>query len=444
MHWHQTLEQTTGGLEPLRTRDTRLQRYWLLLARGVWVALVLFLLVVFCMGIPWSHKLALSLRPETRAGLAQLGFSTDVPAFYLLILDTMTVLAFALFAVLIFWHRSDDGMVLFVGLMLLLTALLYTAPAFEAHIPLGLLALVAALAEISQVAFVYLFPDGRYVPRWTWILLPPLFIWRLAMWGLVYLPHFYSLQRSGENFYYVPQYSWDLMLLLALLALGIIAQVYRYHHYSTLVQQQQAKWLVLGVIIAVTVMGSYAMALNTLAVLQQLGSDALLVRLLSRIMSHLALLLIPVTLTFSILRYQLWHIDVLINRTLVYGTLTGTLAVIYLGLVLVLQYSLRDFLGGNQLAIVGSTLVIVLLFQPLRHRIKMLIDRRFYRRKYDAARTLAEFSVVLREEVDLTQLSERLITVVEETMQPTQVSLWLRQPEPQTQERSDHRGAHAQ
>jgi hypothetical protein len=140
----------------------------------------------------------------------------------------------------------------------------------------------------------------------------------------------------------------------------------------------------------------------------------------------------------------LWHIDVLINRTLVYITLTGTLAVIYLGLVLVLQYLLRDFLGGNQLAIVGSTLVIVLLFQPLRHRIQMLIDRRFYRRKYDAARTLAEFSVVLHEEVDLTHLSERLIAIVEETMQPTQVSLWLRQPEPQTQERSDHRGAHAQ
>jgi hypothetical protein len=303
MHWHHTLEQTTCGLEPFCTRDTRLQKHWLLLARGVWIALVLFMLVVFCMGIPWSHKLALSLRPETRAGLLHLGFSADVPALYLIILDTMTVLAFALFAVLIFWRRSDDWMVLFVGVMLLFAALLYTSPAFEAHIPLGLLALVAALAEISQVAFVYLFPDGRSVPGWTWILLPPLFIWRLARWGLVYLPHFYSLQRSGENFYYVPQDSWDLLLLLAFLALGIIAQVYRYRHYSTLAQRQQTKWLVLGVIVAVTFIGSYVMALNTLTVLQQLGSDALLVRLLSRTVSHLALLLIPITLTISILRY---------------------------------------------------------------------------------------------------------------------------------------------
>jgi hypothetical protein len=119
----------------------------------------------------------------------------------------------------------------------------------------------------------------------------------------------------------------------------------------------------------------------------------------------------------------LWHIDVLINRALVYGTLTGTLAVAYIGLIIVLQYLLRDFIGGNQLAIVSSTLVIALLFQLLRRCVQMLINRRFYRRKYDAARALAEFSEVLREEVDLTQLSERLIAVVEETMQPTHVSL---------------------
>ena len=108
----------------------------------------------------------------------------------------------------------------------------------------------------------------------------------------------------------------------------------------------------------------------------------------------------------------MWHIDVLINRALVYGTLTGTLAVAYIGLIIVLQYLLRDFIGGNQLAIVGSTLVIALLFQPLRRRVQMFINRRFYRRKYDAARAPAEFSEVLREEVDLTQLSERLIVVV--------------------------------
>ena len=82
----------------------------------------------------------------------------------------------------------------------------------------------------------------------------------------------------------------------------------------------------------------------------------------------------------------MWHIDVLINRALVYGTLTGTLAVPYIGIIIVLQYLLRDFIGGNQLAIVGYTLVIALLFQPLRRRVQMLINRRFYRRKYDAAR----------------------------------------------------------
>jgi hypothetical protein len=156
------------------SHDTRLQGHWLLLARGVWIALVLLMLVVFCMGIPQAYKLALSLRPETRAGLAHFGFSADFPAIYIITLDTMTILAFAFFAMLIFWRRSDDWMVLFVGLMLLFTAVLFTAPAFEANIPIELLALVAALAEISQVALVYLFPDGRCVPRWSWLLLPPL------------------------------------------------------------------------------------------------------------------------------------------------------------------------------------------------------------------------------------------------------------------------------
>ena len=129
------------------------------------------------------------------------------------------------------------------------------------------------------------------------------------------------------------------------------------------------------------------------------------------------------------LRSRLWDIDVLINRTLVYGTLTASLALIYVGLVIGLQALLRGLISqDNSVAIVISTLAIAALFQPLRHGIQRSIDRRFYRSKYDARRIIDAFSTTLRAETDLTQLSEQLVAVVQETMQPAHVSLWLRKP----------------
>jgi hypothetical protein len=425
MNVHHTTTQTTKRSEQYRPTETLLHGYRLVLARAVWITLVLLILVVFFMGIPQAFKIALSLHAETRAGLEQLGLSANFYAAHIVAVDTITLLAVALFAVLIFCRRPNDWMIMFVGLTLLLTAMLYTAPAFEAKVPLLLIAFLAALAEISQAAFVYLFPDGQFVPRWTWLILLPLFLWRPAMWGLIYLPNFYSLQRSGENFYYIPQETWDLALFLALLAVGIIAQVYRYRHHSTPVQRQQTKWLVLATAFAVIVIGSYVVAINSLEALQQLSSQAFVVRLLSRTINHFALLLLPVMLTFSILRYRLWEIDTLINRTLVYGTLTATLVSVYIGSIIILQAIFGELTGGNQLALVISTLVSIALFQPLRQRIQRIIDQRFYRRKYNAAQTLAAFSKTLRNEVDLEQLSEQLVLIVEETMQPTHVSLWL-------------------
>jgi hypothetical protein len=138
---------------------------------------------------------------------------------------------------------------------------------------------------------------------------------------------------------------------------------------------------------------------------------------------------IPVSIGIAILRYRLCDIDIVINRTLVYGSLTVALALLYFGVVVTMQTLFRALTGQGQLpqlAVVASTLAIAALINPLRRRIQDFIDRRFYRRKYDASKTLHEFSATLREETDLDVLRDDFVRLVRETMQPGHVSLWLR------------------
>jgi hypothetical protein len=140
----------------------------------------------------------------------------------------------------------------------------------------------------------------------------------------------------------------------------------------------------------------------------------------------LAVSSVPIAIGLAVLRYRLYEIDLIIRRTLVYGALTALLALAYWAGVLVLQQVLRPLTQGSDLAIVGSTLAVAALFQPLRRRIQEAVDRRFYRRRYDAVRTLEDFSSRLREQIDLDSLQSELVAVVGRTVQPAHASLWLR------------------
>ncbi len=218
----------------------------------------------------------------------------------------------------------------------------------------------------------------------------------------------------------------DVLTLVGFVGTMVVGQIYRYRRVSSLLQRQQTKWVVFGMSVAV---GSY-IGLSLLYGVFSLPPKGPFADLIIFTATYCLMLLIPLSIGFAILRSRLWDIDILINRTLVYGALTGTLVLLYVGLVIGLQALLRGIISqDNSVAIVISTLAIYVLFQPLRHRIQRIIDRRFYRSKYDAAKIIANFSSTLRNEVDLNQLREHLVAVVEETMQPTHVSLWLRKPE---------------
>jgi hypothetical protein len=212
----------------------------------------------------------------------------------------------------------------------------------------------------------------------------------------------------------------------------LIAQVYRHHHAFNPLQRQQTKWILFGGSVTVIIIVGLTVPLYLFPSLGQAGS---FYQLVIGPVYLVITLIFPLSLGIAILRYRLWDIDIIIHRTLVYITLTVLLAAAYFGLVFALQFLLRGLISQTSgVAIVVSTLAIAALFQPLRHRIQRLIDRRFYRRKYDAARTLAAFSATIRDEVDLNQLCTKLTAVVEETMQPAHVSLWLCPPKRSTEE----------
>jgi hypothetical protein len=241
----------------------------------------------------------------------------------------------------------------------------------------------------------------------------------LGYWAVVAVLPSWQLDRSWLS----------LALFFGFVVSAMLAQLYRYYYVSMPRQRQQTKWALFGVSIAVA--GNIGPRLLYYFVLLPLSGGSPLAFALEVSLIMCSMLAIPLTLGIAILSSRLWDIDVIINRTLVYGTLTLTLSLIYVGLVIASQFLMHELTGQaseNPLVVAGSTLVIAALFNPLRRRIQAFIDRRFYRRKYDAAQALAVFGVTLRNEMDLNHLSEQLLTVVEETMQPSHVSLWLRHP----------------
>jgi hypothetical protein len=402
-------------------------------ARAGWLALA-----VICLGITaasWPAFFSFArqvcetcpVTPEYAANLAASGLTAEAWAAWQLTLSVLVTLGWAGMGGVIFARRSNDQGAL------LISALLLTCAPGVGGLPSGLDAngpvwsLVAKTANFMSgaglVALALTLPNGRIAPRWT--LLP------LAYLVLVTAPNSFA-PASDFAFRNWPAGLNFLAFFLPLLVTVGLVPLYRYWRVFTPVVRQQTQWAVLGILLFLV--GGFAttgLYLNTCATAASEASS-LYCHGIDKLGYGLSVLIIPVFIGVAILRSRLWDIDVIIRRTLIYSALTVVLGLAYLGSVLVLQGVFQALMGQGQnpLVVVLSTLGIAALFGPVRRRVQEAIDRRFYRKKYDAARTLATFGAQARDEVDLDGLQARLLGVVQETMQPQAVTLWLRGPTP--------------
>jgi hypothetical protein len=393
----------------------------LLLARVAWVVVAVVALGRFVTSVPVHYDHLAHPTVVVRDALAELGLSAGGYAFYNVALDAVFVSVFAVVAGVIFWRRSDDPVALLVATMLVvwgpLNGLFVLTPnvtqGLSPVLDLTLNRVPTFVGYMAWMLFFYLFPSGRFVPRWTrWLALG----WVLFSGSWLFTPF-------GPPTWPLPLFN---IVILVLWGSFLVAQLYRYVRVSDATQRQQTKWVVFGIAVAV---GGGLATIFTVGAAIDLPPEQVGPKMLSLLLMDAFMLFIPLSIGIAVLRARLFDIDVVINRTLVYGSLTAVLALVYLGGVATTQAIFRALTSQEQqpqLAVVISTLAIAALFNPLRHRIQSFIDRRFYRKKYDARKTLEAFSARLRDETDLDSLKAELITVVRETMQPARISLWLR------------------
>jgi hypothetical protein len=274
---------------------------------------------------------------------------------------------------------------------------------------------------LPVVLALYLGTDGRLAsPRWKLPFVAACAGLALLMIGTMFESDLALVgdELTVPNPWAVPELGWLIavggLLVLGSAVAGVVSLAQRLRRASRL-ERQQLKWVASAFVAAIT-----AGALG--AVLWAFAEWAF-------VLTVLGIAAVPIGVGVAILRYRLYDIEVVLRRTLVYGVLTAGLAGLYFAIVIVLQEIFSSFAGGSDLAIAGSTLAVAALFRPVRARLQALVDRRFFRRKYDAQQTLAAFSGRLRQQVDLEALSAELQRVVGDSMRPAHVSVWLNEAE---------------
>lgn len=400
-------------------------------ARAAWLAIVFLAVGIFLVALPARFQQLMTITPNgddalallaTNEGalLAQLNMPLSFYALYFVAAELIFAAIYFVLGVVVYLRASDERVawvtsitLITFGILVPATPRVLDAPGSPWALPLHL---IQNIGWISFATMFYLFPDGRFVPRFTRFIPIVFFAWAIA----------WLVEPLANPF------NWPLYLaLLALLGLfgsGILAQFYRYRYVSTPLQRLQTKWVVFAFALAAVGVVIFVVPLIFLPATRTPGPERVLYRMIGIPIFSCALLAIPVSLDIAIRRYRLWDIDPLVRRTSIYVTLTVALALVYFVSVFVLQQLFGALTGArqNEIVTVLSTLAIAALFVPLRNRIQDVIDRRFYRRKYDAQLVLQKFAETVRDETDLDRLTTELVNVVQETMQPEKVGVWLR------------------
>jgi hypothetical protein len=421
---HRRPGEFAGGTDALTSSTLGGRR--LFVARLGWLLVFVLTVGLFVASIPAQYNSIVSFSESdvdpaaVRASLEASGITVQFYAICLLSIAIVSTAVWVAVALVIFWRGADNWIALFGSLALLTFGTMSLPPSLPAPadhssavwLPIYLLAF---LGTIALYAFYLLFPSGRFVPRWT--------RWAVGLFAAHDVFYWLFPDSILDIASSLPPLDYAVLTTLACIAIG--SQLYRYRYVSSPAERQQTKWVVFGMVSAGlgTVAFEIPISGSPLGQFDPLPALAIQAGLFG------TLSLIPLSIGVAIVQDRLWDIDIVIRRTLIYGTLTASLALVYFGSVALAENTFRALTNEGkppQLAVVVSTLVIAALFNPLRRRIKSLIDKRFYRSNYDARKTLEAFSATLSRETNLDALSDDLVTVVERTMQPAHVSLWLR------------------
>jgi hypothetical protein len=406
------------------------------IARLVWITAVVLALGLAGATLPTLLREASAIAAPTERTFSQLspaeaqvlrqwGVSVDAYAVFVAAWTLSPLLIYLAVAAILFQRSPDQGVASRFSLVLVVigSAMPYLGGITDFGAPWQpAVNLARALGLSVLLGLFYIFPNSKLVPGWV----RPL-AWLWALWMVYWLV--------------APNSPWVLLdatgaltpigVVAALLGwgAGIYAQVYRYRLVSNSLERQQGKVFAFGFGAAFL---AYVVAVAPYFLfpsVREPGWPYLLYGLgWVPLFTRLAFALIPLVIGFAVLRYRLWDIDLIIRRTLIYSVLTSLLAVIYFSTIIVLQPLFALVTGQLQSPplTVLSTLAVAALFNPLRGTIQHIIDRRFYRRKYDAGRALATFNASVTDEVDAQQLTQKLVSVIGDTLQPAHVSLWLR------------------